>query len=313
MLKGIKIAVLKDKLSKTSLFFLLAISFIGCSQKVDLPEINFKDTVEIKEPLASEENEISICVGSMITPEEGYAYYKKLLEYIGKKLGMKVKFVERETYSETNALLESGDVAMAFVCGGPYIRGHKDFNLELLAAPQVGGKTVYYSYIIVAKNSSINRFEELKGKTFAFVDPMSNTGTLYPRYILYRMRESPESFFKKFIYTYSHDNSIKAVAEGIVDAAAVDSLVWDYLNNKNSHYTFATKIIKVSQPFGIPPVVASPKLSADLKRKIKGILLHIHEDEEGKEILRNMLIERFVEVDDSIYNGIREIEIIFNK
>lgn len=305
--------VLKNKLSKSSLIFLLAISFTGCSQKVDLPEINFKDTVEIKEPLASGDSEISICVGSMITPEEGYAYYKKLLEYIGKKLGMKVKFVARETYSEVNALLESGDIAMAFVCGGPYIRGHKDFNLELLVVPQVGGKTVYYSYIIVAKNSSINRFEELKGKTFAFVDPMSNTGMLYPKYILYRTGESPKSFFKKFIYTYSHDNSIKAVAEGIVDAAAVDSLVWDYLNNKNSHYTFATKIIKVSKPFGIPPVVASPKLSPDLKRKIKEILLHIHEDEEGKEILRNMLIERFVEADDSIYNGIREMEKIFNK
>ena len=308
-----KIVMRENRLLKMGFLLLLAIFFSGCGKRATPPEINFKDTVEIEEPLESQGNEISIGVGSMITPEEGHVYYKELLEYIGKKLGMRVKFVERETYAEINALLENGGIAVAFVCGGPYIRGHKDFGLELLVAPQVDGKAVYYSYIIVAKDSAIKQFEELNGKTFAFVDPLSNTGMLYPRYLLLRMGESPENFFKNVVYTYSHDNSIKAVAQGLVDAAAVDSLVWDYLDKRGSRYTTATKIIKVSEPFGIPPVVVSPKLNRDLKKKIKDILLNIHTQKEGKDILQGMFIEKFVEVNDSMYDGIRGIEKTSNK
>ncbi len=197
---------------------------------------------------------------------------------------------------------------MAFVCGGPYIEGHDKFGLELLAAPQVDGKTVYYSYIIVHKDSHIDKFEDLRGKVFVFVDPISNTGKIYPTYLLKQMEETPETFFKEYIYSYAHDTSIKAVAEGIVDAGAVDSLIWNYMEKNASPFTKNTRIIKISPPYGIPPVVVRPTLKKDLKEKIKQILLDMHQDKEGKDILEKMHIDQFVEIDDPNYNSIREIK-----
>lgn len=288
-------------------FILLAVfSFTGCERQGHIAQVDFNDTVEIKDSRVSEIPEINICVGSMITPKEGYAYYKAFLSYIGDKLKMKVNFIEKESYAEVNFLLEEGKIDAAFVCGGPYIDGHDKFGLQLLVAPQVDGKTVYYSYIIVHKDSSIDKFTELRGKTFVFVDPLSNSGKNYPTYVLKQVKETPETFFKEYIYSYAHDTSIRAVAQGIVDAAAVDSLIWNYMEKNNSPFTKATRIIDISVPYGIPPVVVRPNLKKDLKDKLKRTLLDMHLDSTGKEILKKMGIEKFVETNDSNYDSIRE-------
>jgi len=280
---------------------------MGCEREGKVVEVDFRDTVELKDPSLSGLPELNICVGSMITPKEGYAYYKALLNYISDRLKMKVNFIEKESYAETNSFLEKGKIDMAFVCGGPYIDGHNKFRLELLVAPQVDGKTVYYSYIIVRKDSQIDTFEELRGKTFCFVDPISNSGKTYPTYLLKQMNETPETFFKEYFYSYAHDTSIRAVAQGIVDGAAVDSLIWNYMEKNKSPFTKLTRIIKISPAYGIPPVVVRPTLKKELRDKLKKILLDMHLDERGKEILDRMGIDKFVEIGDSDYESIREI------
>jgi phosphonate transport system substrate-binding protein len=297
----------RRKLLHICFILLVVFSFTGCEREGKIVQVDFDDTVEIKDPRVGKMPEINICVGSMITPKEGYAYYKALLSYVGDQLKMKVNFIEKESYAEVNFLLEEGKIDVAFVCGGPYIDGHDKFGLQLLVAPQIDGKTVYYSYIIVHKDSTFDKFDELKGKTFVFVDPLSNSGKNYPTYLLQQMGESAETFFKEYIYSYAHDTSIRAVAEGIVDAAAVDSLIWNYMEKNESPFTKLTRIIKVSPSYGIPPVVVRSTLKKDLKDKLKNIFLDMHLGEKGRQILAKMEIDKFVETGDFNYDSIREI------
>ena len=244
----------------------------------------------------------------MITPKEGFAYYREFLDYIGKRLNRHVELVERESYSEVNDLLRTGVVDVAFVCGGPYVEGHKDFGMELLAAPVAYGAASYYSYIIVPTDSSIYRFEELRGKKFAFTDPMSNSGKLAPTYMLARMNETPDTFFKSYIFTQTHDKAIKAVSMGVVDGAAVDSLVWEYANRNNPELTSKTRVIMKSPPYGIPPVVVRPGLDRGLKKELKEIFLNVHNDRKGRELLNKMMIDKFITVSDEAYDSIREMK-----
>jgi phosphonate transport system substrate-binding protein len=109
------------------------------------------------------------------------------------------------------------------------VQGGTELGVDLLAAPQVGGETVYYSYIIVPADSDIQSFADFRGRSFAFTDPLSKTGKLSTVHLLWQQDETPESYFAETFYTFSHDNSIRAVADGLVDGAAVDSLVYDYL------------------------------------------------------------------------------------
>jgi len=129
--------------------------------------------------------------------------------------------------------------------------GHQEFGLQLFLVPVYFGKTVYYSYLITSKASKINNFLDLQNKAFAFSDPLSNSGYFYPAYLLAKINQTPETFFSKFIFTYSHDNSLQAVLDGIVDGAAVDSLIYDYELSLNPNLIYKIKIIKKSPPFGM--------------------------------------------------------------
>ncbi|MBI5741467.1 MAG: phosphate/phosphite/phosphonate ABC transporter substrate-binding protein [Nitrospirae bacterium] len=292
------------------IFIIIGLTLLAnCSQEDKPLEIN----LEKKEPSGfverrRQEKPVRIAIGGMITPKEGFAYYRNFLDYVGEKLKRHVELVDRESYSEVNNLLKRGDIEAAFVCGGPYVNGHREFGMELLAAPVAYGGTVYYSYIIVAKDSPISSFRQLRGKSFAFTDPLSNSGKLAPTYMLAMMNESPDSFFRTYIYTRTHDNSIKAVAQGIVDGAAVDSLIWEYDARTNPVHTSKTKIIRKSPPYGIPPVVVRPGLDPALKEAMRKIFLEAHDDIRGREILKNMMIDRFVPIDNSAYDSIREMK-----
>lgn len=292
------------------LFILLTIGVLltvtACNRTEPPTQVTLKtgDTAKETTPVQKVQP-LRIGMGAMITPREGYVYYQRLQGYIEKKLGLPVQLVDRESYDEMNGLLESGGVDAAFVCAGPYVEGKVKFNLELLAMPLVKGKPVYYSYIIVHKDSSIDSFKDLRGKVFAFADPKSNSGKLVPTYMLAKMKETPESYFSRVEYTYGHDKSIRAVAENIVDGAAVDSLIWEYTAIKNPEITGQTRIVVKSDAYGIPPMVVRPGIDPEIKKRLKDILLSASNDPEGKEILKGMMIDAFVAGDDKNYDSIR--------
>ncbi len=298
----------------SGLIVLICVGVTSCDKRGKAKKISLGKKAAVEEKAKPpEEKPLRIAVGAMITPKAGFAYYHQLLKYIEGKLKTPVRFVDRGSYAEVNKLMRTGDIDVAFVCGRPYIHGHDEFGMELQVASQVHGETVYYSYVIVSKDSPIERFEGLRGKSFAFTDPLSNTGMLAPTYMLAGMGETPGSFFQKYIYTYAHDKSIRAVAQGIVDGAAVDHLIWEYLSRTNPEITSKIKVIEKSPPYGIPPVVVRPGLDPELKERIKQIFLNAHKNERGREILKGMMIDRFVTVDDGAYDSTREMKAWIDK
>ena len=264
--------------------------------------------VDAVAPPRPTDNKLRIAVGAIISPVKSLIFYEDIFDYIGEKLGREVGMIQRKTYAEVNFLMKEGRIDAAFVCSRPYVEGHRDFGMEVLCVPVCFGKTEYRSYFIVHKDSPIQDLEELRGKVFAFSDPLSNTGMLVPVYTLAKMGESPESFFKRYIFTYSHDNSILSVAEKFVDGAAVDSLIWEYENITEPKWTAQTKIIYRSAPFAIPPVVISPDIDQALKEKLRSAFLNMHNEPGGREILKKVLIDRFTVVEDSAYDSIRQME-----
>lgn len=251
---------------------------------------------------------LRVAVAAMVSPKETLVFYNNLMEYVGKKMGMEVELVQRKKYEEVNDLLRENRLDIAFVCTGAYVKGYEQFGMEILVVPVSNGETFYYSYTIVPEDSSVRSLEGLQGKTFAFTDPLSNTGKLVPTYRLARMNQTPERFFGKVVYTYSHDKSIEAVARNQVDGAAVDSLVWDYMSRKNPVITSRTKVIGKSEPYGMPPIVVSRAVNSDMKRILRDLFLRVHEDPEGKKILSEILIDRFVVVNDNIYESVRAMD-----
>ena len=293
----------KSRPACTMLMALLMALPISCRQEPEATFVDFSKRVGVEQESAeSRKNSFfKVAVGSMISAQETVVHYHQLLDYIAGKLDRQIQLVQRKTYGEINELIGLGQIDLAFICSGPYVSGKKTYGFEALAMPEVRGSPLYQSYLIVNKNSVFQKLDDLRGTTFAFSDPESNTGKLVPTYWLRRKKETPESFFGKTIYTYSHDNSIMAVAMSLVDAAAVNGQVWEYYHQRNPVFTSRTRIIKKSKPFGNPPVVASSRMPAGMKQRIAQILFSMHQDPKGKKILDELLIDRFIRPQDECY------------
>lgn len=299
---------LKSSFYLALIWLLLALGACGNNEDEYL-EVDFSSTVDVQEQRSAEDEKpgLRAAVGAMISPRETFDSYRQILSYVSREMDMNLEFYQRKTYQEVNELLGEGEIDFAFICSGPYVRGRELQDFQLLVAPVVDGSSQYYSYLIVHEDSPYESLEDLRGKTFAFTDPDSNTGRMVPMYWLQQLDTSPEEFFEEIIYTYSHDNSILAVSKNLVDGAAVDHLIWEYLLKSGSTITDNTRVIKKSRPFGMPPVVASPYIDPDKAEKIKEIFLRMHESETGREILSSLMIERFAPARDDWYDSIREI------
>jgi phosphonate transport system substrate-binding protein len=294
-----------------SCWLLLAIAFLhACTVQEDSKPIDFNQTIPDTPSAAhsSDDAPLRFAIGAMVSPKATFAHYRELLDYVGAKLGRPVQLVQRKTYKEINEMLGQGDIDLAFICSGPYILGKEKQAFEAVATPQIRGSHFYQSYLIVNADSDFKELQDLRGRLFAFTDPDSLTGKLVPTYWLAEMGERPESFFSQVIFTYSHDNSILAVAKGLVDGASVDGLVWDYFQQTDPTWSSKTQVIKKSDLFGIPPLVVSKALSGDIRERLRQVLFTMHTDPEGRKILAGLMIDRFELPNDSWYGSIREIE-----
>jgi len=287
----------------------IGLAVVGCNGEDHHRFVDFSKTIAVPSPdmVQQTSRHLHVAVAAMISPKETLIYYNELLAYLTGRLGYDVRLIQRRTYREVNELFLKGQLDLAFICTGPYVTGRRLYGFEGLATPVIRGQPYYQSYLIVSKHSTVERMEQLRGKSFAFTDPDSNTGSLVPRYWLAVMDESPATFFSNSIYTYSHDNSIMAVARSLVDAAAVDGHQWEYFNLRNPQYTRMTRVIKKSKLFGNPPLVASVNLEVNLKTSIRNVLFTMHKDPQGKRILDHLLIDRFEPPDDAWYQPVRDM------
>ncbi|MBI3782214.1 MAG: phosphate/phosphite/phosphonate ABC transporter substrate-binding protein [Deltaproteobacteria bacterium] len=226
---------------------------------------------------------------------------------LGRTLGQPYEFVQRRTYGEINDLLQRGELDLAFICSGGYVALPKDAPIEIIALPVVNGKSVYHSLIVVRDASPIQRFEDLEGLRVAFTDPLSSTGYLYPVFRVAALGKDPRTFFASVLFSGSHDRSIQAVLRGLVDAAAVNELVYNHLVVPHSEYWAQLRVIETSKDFGMPPVVAPRSVPAVVRTRMREFLLHLVDTPEGRKRLAALGVDGFKPGGSEFYDSVREI------
>ncbi len=266
-----------------------------------------------EEPAEREANRsIRIAVGSMLTPSSNVKAYQALATVVGEQLDRPTELVQRPSYGAVNELLLTGEIDAAFICSGAYVDIRHSGDVELLVVPVVKGATTYSSLIVVPESSSASSFDDLRGKSFAFVDPLSNTGYFYPSWRVRQEGTETSDYFDRTTFSQSHERSVWMVARGIVDAAAVDNLVFDAMLREDSELENVIRVIETSQPFGIPPVVAAKRADSKLTEEIREILLKLHEHQAGRDALTSLGFDRFTKGNVDDYDGVDVIRAPFD-
>lgn len=227
----------------------------------------------------------------------------RLQSYLQRATGYPVSLITRRTYQEITALLTSGQLDAAWICGFPFV-AHRN-ELQLVAVPLWHQKPLYQSYLIVDRDRKANDLADLKGDIHAFSDPDSNSGFLVTRAALAERALRPESFFTKAFFTYGHRNVIRAVASGLAGSGSVDGYVYDVVAELEPELTAGTRVLEASEWLGFPPI-AAPKIVANESRlsALTKALLSMANDPEGRAVLQMLKLDGFAAEDPSLFDAI---------
>ncbi len=237
-------------------------------------------------------------------------FLERWRSYFEKAMRRPVEFVQRGSYREIIELVRQGKIDVAWVCGYPYVRNRE--SLRLLAVPLFKGVPRYRSYVIVpAADRTTNSILDLRGGVFAFSDPDSNSGFLYPNYRLITLQERPHAFFGKTFFTWAHRKVVDAVAARVADGGAVDGYVWETLSNFHPELTAQTRVVERSPEFGFPPFVAGLGLPRNIFLEVRRVLMEMPRQPEGRELLKSLNLDGFTPGDDALFAGIEEMAKVF--
>ena len=116
---------------------------------------------------------------------------------------------------------------------------------------------------------------------------------------------TPEKFFQRCFYTYSHDKSLWAVENKLADGAGIDSQIYDYARKNDSRLEEKIRIIGVMKPTPTGPVVMRQDLPTETKQRLQEIFFHMDENPEMAEVMRQVIIDKFVSPQPEVYDELK--------
>ena len=207
----------------------------------------------------------------------------------------------------------AGQIDVAWLNTLSYVLAHQKNCADLLLASvrnDETGKpsTTYNSQILVRTDSGINTIADLKGKRFAFVDPISTSGTLFPTLkIKAETGQDPKTFFSQTVFAGGHDKAVLALYQGSVDGAASFIDARTLVKTQFPDIMEKTKVIATAGPIPNDTVSVRSTLPADLKTKIQTALLAYAKTDDGKKALKSLYsIDGLDKADPKVYEPVAE-------
>jgi phosphonate transport system substrate-binding protein len=234
--------------------------------------------------------------------------------FIGERLGVPTEFIGEIPWQERERLLDCGQIDVCWICGLPFVRKRNSGQggIELLGAPvmkdpRYDGKPVYYSDVVVRAESRFRSFDDLRGAAWAYNEPGSHSGYNLIRYHLVAAGKGI-GYFGRVVESGSHQNSLRMILAGSIDASAIDSTVLEMDIARNPSIIGKIRTIAVLGPSPAPPWVVRRSLALDVQEALRREFFVMHEDKQGARILKDAGMLRFARVSDHDYDSITEMD-----
>ncbi len=242
--------------------------------------------------------------------------YQPITDRMEKLTGKKIEFFMPTSYASVVEGMLSKFVDVAVL--GPYsyvIANSKDSEVEVFAtyAKKPGYLQEegpgYKGVLISKKGSGIKTISDTKGTLVGLTDPGSTSGNLVPRVVFSeKIGMDIDDYFKKVVYTGSHELSTVAVDQGKVDVAFVASHRFDNVVAKGEVKLEDFNIIWSSPAIPQDPFVYRSPLCEDIKANIRETFLGLKDDPNAQTFLDNVKSNTFVEMTSADYDVIRDLK-----
>lgn len=252
---------------------------------------------------------VSSCMAPNMEP-----FARGVAHWLESTLEAPVEYVDLPEWRDREAAFDRGELDLLWICGLPYVwkADAAEVGAHLVAAPvmseqRYGNVPVYFSDVVVRKESEVESFDQLRGKTWSFNEPASHSGYNVVRDYLARVGLD-WSLFKEVIEAGSHERSLQLIRSGEVDASAIDSTVLEVALRAEPEISEEIRVLLTFGPSPMPPWIVRPGLANELGDNLGRELERMHSTAEGKELLARWGIARFARVVDGDYDPIREME-----
>jgi phosphonate transport system substrate-binding protein len=233
----------------------------------------------------------------------------QLAVYLSQQTGYKITSKVLLSYAAVTEGMTSNNVDIAWVGPLDYVKAHEINGAEAVTKSVRNGLPTYKAFIIVNNNSNIKSVADLKGKKFAFGDPLSTSSNLFPRYLMKKSGLNPDSDVKGTHISSQTQISVN-VCQGTVDAGAIYD---DARKNKGVETSCPgvmtkTSILATSDPIPGDPQMIRKNLNSGQKKKLKDALIALGTDSSMQKVLKDLYtIDSLAPAQDSDYDVVRAI------
>jgi phosphate/phosphite/phosphonate ABC transporter binding protein len=210
--------------------------------------------------------------------------FQPLMDYMTNSTGIKVTLYIAKSYGDLREQMEAGKVDIGSFSPFAYVDAVRGGKVKIIAQSILDHSAFYKGLIISRKDSGIKDLAGLKGKRFAFVDPKSASGYVYPRAMLIEKGFDPDKFFKETVFAGGHDKVIVSVLEGKVEAGAIYDGALAIAKGKGLKTEELTTLAS-TDPIPHDAIVVKTDLDDATTRKIQKALIDLEKTDEGKAVI----------------------------
>ena len=216
--------------------------------------------------------------------ENTYPIAEQLAAYLTEQTGITVQFDRSTPWLAASQKLAAGEIHMGWICGLLYtLQQDQQARYQVLAKPIFAGheQPLYFSYLVVRRDAGIQALADLQGKRLVINDPDSYSGhhALWAHWA--KLEHAPP--FASVLESGSHSNSLRMVANGEADVAAIDCTVFDYwLTTEKPEMQAALSQLRTLEkinPAPTPPLVLHQSVDAATTQTIRQALLALNQSD----------------------------------
>ena len=241
------------------------------------------------------------------------AELQPLFDLLERKLQRPIKVIRPQSYQSVIESLLSHKIDFCILGPASYAYAkQRDDKISAFAAFENARGIVtpqgsyYYSVLFSLAAAGFSKPTELRGKTVAFTDPASTSGSLIPSAEFVKIIHQPlDKFIGKQVYTGSHDRAIAAVIKGRVDAAFVSSARLDEAIRQGLITPEQINILWTSSPIHYDPFVFGSNLDKSTRDRIRVIMLSSAAELQG--MFAKLKVQGLISVSDSDYQPIHNL------
>ena len=248
-----------------------------------------------------------IKVGIFTTDPKVIGDEGKIMDYLSKRVGVKFVLMPIIGYEKSVEKLANGDIDAGIFGSAPAFIAIKNGVAEPIARPEAKRSSVYYGYWLTLKESGLKTIADFKGKRFAYVDPYTSAGYLFPRAAIKEKGFDPDKFFGTIKFSKTHEAAIQMLLNGSVDGCAAKNTAYKKFIDTNIGLKERLNIIEVAGPFPERTLTVSKRIDEPTRKKILDTLLKMDSDPEGTKILSEIGQDRYVETAPGDFAAIRQI------